>query len=79
MAEHVASTEIRDNFFPRLSTPFVTRRMTSIDDVARGGDFAFLGDVVGKGDFAGEGEFACKGDVSRDGVAVLPVTAMPPE
>ena len=52
--------------------------MTSIDDVARGGDFAFLGDVVGKGDF-GEGEFACKGDVSRDGVAVLPVTAMSPE
>ena len=53
--------------------------MTSIDDVARGGDFAFLGDVVCKGEFAGEGEFACKGDVSRDGVAVLPVTAMPPE
>ena len=53
--------------------------MTSIDDVARGGYFAFLGDVVGKGDFAGEGEFACKGDVSRDGVAVLPVTAMSPE
>ena len=43
-----------------------------------------MGEVVCKGDFAGEGEglhakFACESDVSRDDVAMLPVTAMSPE